>query len=141
MSDEKVWDRLDTPDVRERIEKAKAIRGEMGIYGDGGQATEAFYNISAVHTQTMFEWCFGMIWAQPLLDLKTKEVAVLAAMAAQDLHEEIEWHTRAALNLGLTKDEIVEVFVQLSPYIGLPKTNHALKAASRAFKGKKAKQL
>ena len=134
MSDEKVWDQLETPKVEERLEKAKKIRAQMGIYGKGGQASEEFYEISPVHTQGIFEWCFGMVWSQPLLDLKTREIVVISTMAAQDLPDELEWHVRSALNLGLTEEELIEVIVQCSPYIGLPKTNHALRAAKRAFK-------
>ena len=134
MSDGKVWDQLETPKVEERLEKAKKIRAQMGIYGKGGQASEEFYEISSVHTQGIFEWCFGMVWSQPLLDLKTREIVVISTMAAQDLPDELEWHVRSALNLGLTEKELIEVIVQCSPYIGLPKTNHALRAAKRAFK-------
>ncbi|MBT3350097.1 MAG: carboxymuconolactone decarboxylase family protein [Nitrospinaceae bacterium] len=133
MSDEMIWAMLEKPKVEDRLEKAKAVREKMGIYGKGGQATEAFYKISDVHTQGIFEWCFGMIWSQPLLDLKTKEIVVISTMAAQDLPDELEWHVRSALNLGLTEGEIIEVIVQCTPYIGLPKTNHALHAAQRAF--------
>ena len=134
MSDEKVWDQLERPNVEDRLEKAKKIRAQMGIYGKGGQASEEFYGISSVHTQGIFEWCFGMVWSQPLLDLKIREIVVISTMAAQDLPDELEWHVRSALNLGLTQEEIIEVIVQCSPYIGLPKTNHALRAAKRAFK-------
>jgi len=134
MSDESVWEMLETPDVRERFEKARAIREKMGIYGEGGQSSKEFYEISATHTQGVIEWCFGMVWSQPLLDLKTKEICVMCTMAAQDLPDEIAWHARAALNLGLTRDEIIAVIVQCSPYIGLPKTNHALRSISKMFK-------
>jgi 4-carboxymuconolactone decarboxylase len=134
MSDEKVWDQLETPDVRERLQRARAIREKMGIYGRGGQSSQDFYDLSPTHTQGIIEWCFGMVWSQPLLDLKTREMIVISAMAAQDLHDEVGWHARAAMNLGLTREEIVEVIVQCSPYIGLPKTNHALRAVMRVFK-------
>ena len=133
MSDKTVWDQLETPDVRERLEKARKIRDQMGIYGEGGQASQEFYEISATHAQGVIEWCFGMVWSQPLLDLKTKEICVMCAMAAQDLPDELAWHARSALNLGLTQDEIIAVIVQCSPYIGLPKTNHALRAVKKMF--------
>jgi 4-carboxymuconolactone decarboxylase len=134
MSDEKIWDQLESMGGEGRLEKAKEVRDRMGIYGKGGQASEEFYGISPTHTQGIFEWCFGMVWAQPLLDLKTREIVVISTMAAQDLPDELEWHVRSALNLGLTQEELIEVIVQCSPYIGLPKTNHALMAAKRAFK-------
>lgn len=121
------------PDARARIEKALEIRNAMGIYGEGGQSDGTFFGISRAHTQTILEYCFGMVWSRPLLDLKTREIIVLCTMAAQDLPDELEWHVRSGLNLGLTREEIIEVIVQCSPYIGLPKTNHALRAAQRAF--------
>jgi len=134
MSDDKVWDLVEKPDIDKRFENAKKIREKMGIYGPGGQTSADFYEISAVHTQGLMEWCFGMIWSEPTLDPKIKEVAVLAAMIAQDFHSEIEWHVKSGLNLGLKREEIIALIVQCTPYCGYPKVNHALQAAMRAFK-------
>ena len=100
------------------------------VYGDGGQVTGDFYDISDIHTQTIFEWCFGMVWAQPELDLKTKEIVVLTTMAAQDQPAEFEWHVRSALNLGIAREEIIAIIVQCTPYIGLPKANHMFMAST-----------
>jgi 4-carboxymuconolactone decarboxylase len=133
MSNE-VWDRLERPNVEDRFKKARAIRDKMGIYGKDGQGKEGIYDISPTHTQGIYEWCFGMVWAEPTLPLKTKETIVLSTMVAQDLPDELEWHVKSALNLGLTQKEIIAIIVQCTPYVGLPKTNHALKAAVRAFK-------
>jgi len=60
-----------------------------------------------------------------------RELIVIAAAAAQDLPEEVEVHVRGALNRGATREEIVETITQCAPYIGFPKTNHALRAAKR----------
>jgi alkylhydroperoxidase/carboxymuconolactone decarboxylase family protein YurZ len=50
------------------------------------------------------------------------------------LHDEVGWHARAAMNLGVIREKIIEVIVQCSPYIGLTTTNHALRAVMRVFK-------
>ena len=121
------------PDVKERISKAFEVRQRIGIYGAGGQAHDGFYTISSAHNQAIFEYCFGMIWNQPLLDMKTKELIVIAASTANQCDNELEWHVRSALNAGLTRDEIVEAITQCSPYIGLSKTNQGLRAAKKAF--------
>jgi alkylhydroperoxidase/carboxymuconolactone decarboxylase family protein YurZ len=134
MSDDGIWPKLERPKVEDRLDKARAIRDQMGIYGENGQSSEEFFAQSAVHTQGIIEWCFGMVWAETPFDMKTKEIIVLTTMAAQDLASELEWHVRVALNLGLTREEIVGIFVQATPYIGLPKANHAIRAAMRAFK-------
>ena len=134
MSDDDIWGQLETPNVRDRLNQARKIRDQMGIYGDSGQSSREFLEFSPAHTQGIMEWCFGMIWNQRVLELKTREIVVLSTMVAQDLPDELAWHVRAGLNLGLTREEIVEVVVQCGPYVGLPKTNHALKAVMKVFK-------
>jgi alkylhydroperoxidase/carboxymuconolactone decarboxylase family protein YurZ len=141
VSDDDIWPRLERPNVEDRLDVARDIRERMGIYGEAGQTSEEFLGLSRVHTQGIMEWCFGMVWAAPPLDLKTKEIVTIATMIAQDFHGELEWHVRAALNLGLTQEEIIGVIVQATPYVGLPRANHALKAAMRAFKGVEAVPL
>ena len=144
MSDDGIWPKLERPNVEDRLDKARKIRDEMGIYGKDGQSSEEFFAMSSTHTQGIVEWCFGMVWAETSFDMKTKEIIVLSTMAAQDLTGELEWHVKVALNLGMTREEIVGIFVQATPYIGLPKANHAIRGAMRAFKkideeaGKKA---
>jgi 4-carboxymuconolactone decarboxylase len=147
---ERFWDTLERVTSEERFARAQKIRAKMGIYGAGGQTQQDFYKISKPHTQGLMEWCFGTIWADDTLEPKIKEVAVLAAMVAQDLHNEVEWHVKSGLNLGLTREEIIALIVQCTPYCGYPKVNHALNAAMRAFrsideadgagKGKKGKK-
>ena len=121
------------PDGKERIRKAFEVRQKMGIYGMGGQGRDGFFTISPAHNQAILEYCFGLIWNQPLLDMKTKELLVIAASTANQCENELEWHVRSALNAGLTRDQIVEAITQCSPYIGLSKTNQGLRAAKRAF--------
>ncbi len=121
------------PDGEARVKRALEIRKAMGIYGKGGQSGRGFWKFAPLHAQAIFEYCFGIVWAQPLLDLKQREIIVISALAANNLEDEVEWHIRSGMNLGLTRDEIIEVLTTLSPYIGLPRTNHAFKAALRAF--------
>jgi 4-carboxymuconolactone decarboxylase len=131
---EAFWDDLERPGTEERFNRAKKIRAKMGIYGPDGQSPPDFYKISKVHTQGLMEWCFGLIWSDKTLDPKIKEVAVLASMVSQDFHNEIEWHVKSGLNLGLKREEIIALIVQCTPYCGYPKVNHALASAMRAFK-------
>jgi 4-carboxymuconolactone decarboxylase len=116
----------------DRAARGKALRD--AAFGKAGLAAWAELNeIAPVHARAIHEYCFGTVWDRPHLDLKTRELIVIAAAAAQDLPEEVEVHVRGALNRGATREEIVETIVQLAPYIGFPKTNHALRAAKRVF--------
>lgn len=124
----------------ERYEKGLEIRKSLGIYGEDGFAgafTE-LREVAPVHARAIVEYCFGTCWRQPLLDRRTREMLVLAATAAQDLPGEVEIHAEGLLNQGAAPEEVIEAIVSLCPYIGFPKTNHALRAAKSAIERKKA---
>ncbi len=116
-------------------EKGLAIRKSLGIYGEDGLAgafTE-MRELAPTHARAIVEYCFGTCWNQPLLDHRTREMLVMAATAAQDLSGEVEIHAEGLLNQGTTPAELIEAIVSLCPYIGFPKTNHALRAAKNAI--------
>ena len=118
-----------------RYDKGIEIRKSLGVYGEDGLAgsyTE-FEDIAPNHSKSIVEYCFGTCWNQGLLDHKTREMLIVAAAAAQDLSEEVETHTRGLMNQGVPSAEVVEAIVSLCPYIGFPKTNHALRAAKKAI--------
>jgi len=121
------------PDAEARIRRATEVRKALGIFGRDGQDPPGFWRFAPVHAQAMFEYCHGIVWGGPLLGLKERVVVVLSALAALQAEDEVEWHVRAALNLGWTREEIVEMLTHLSPYIGIPRANLAFKAALRAF--------
>ncbi len=119
----------------ERYERGLDIRKKLGIYGEDGLAgtfTE-MNELTPTHTRAIVEYVFGTCWSQPLLDNKTREMLIVAAAAAQDLYGEVEIHSRGVLNQGLNPEELIEAIVSLAPYIGFPKTNHALAAAKSAI--------
>jgi len=118
-----------------RYDEGIEIRKSLGVYGEDGLAgsyTE-FEDIAPNHSKSIVEYCFGTCWNQGLLDHKTREMLIVAAAAAQDLPEEVETHTRGLMNQGVASAEVVEAIVSLCPYIGFPKTNHALRAAKKAI--------
>ena len=92
------------------------------------------------HARAIHEYCFGTIWDRPHLDLKTRELIVIAAAVASDCPNEVALHARGALNRGAKREEIVETILQCAPYVGFPKTNHALKAAKDVFDRWEAKK-
>lgn len=110
----------------------RKIRKEA--FGEQGERSFAeLEKIDAGHARAIAEYCFGTVWARPGLDLKTCELIVITAAVAQDLAEEVVLHVRGALNRGAARGEVIEAIVQCAPYIGFPKTNHALRAAQQAF--------
>jgi 4-carboxymuconolactone decarboxylase len=79
------------------------------------------------------ETAFGMIWARPGLALRDRSLVTVAQLAALGKTDELKAHLAGALNLGITKDELVEVLMQTAIYAGVPAANDALKAAATVF--------
>jgi 4-carboxymuconolactone decarboxylase len=73
------------------------------------------------------------VWNRPGLDRRTRSFVVLSILVALRHWDEFRLHVRAALNNGLTKDEIKEVLIQASVYAGVPSANHAFREASAVF--------
>jgi 4-carboxymuconolactone decarboxylase len=72
---------------------------------------------------------WGDIWTRPGLDRRMRSVGVLSTTIALGAWDEFRLHVRAAINNGLTQDEIKEVIIQSAIYSGVPKANHAFKEA------------
>ena len=117
---------------QERIKKGRAIR-KAGFGPAGEDRWEMLKKLDPGHADSVLEYCFGTVWARPGLDPKWRELIVIASAATQNCPEEVDIHVRGALNRGATRQEIIEAIVTLAPYIGNPRTNHALQAAHHVF--------
>jgi 4-carboxymuconolactone decarboxylase len=80
------------------------------------------------------EWCWGEIWNRPGLDRKTRSIINLAMLTALNRPHEIKLHVRGALNNGLSKDDIMEIFLQSAIYCGVPAALDSFKIAKEVFK-------
>jgi 4-carboxymuconolactone decarboxylase len=116
----------------ERYEKGREIAGKA-LGKDGLERIEALGRISPVQGRAIFEYCYGTLWAQPLLDVKIKELILIAVCASQGEYEAVERQIRGALNYGATREEIIEVLTMCGPYIGYPRTNASLRTAQKTF--------
>jgi len=79
------------------------------------------------------ETAFGMIWSRPGLAIRDRSLVTCAQLAALGKTEELKAHLRGALNLGISKEELVEVLMQTAVYAGVPAANDALKAAAEVL--------
>lgn len=79
----------------DRRQRGQEIR--RSAFGENGEERwRALNEIDAGHAESILEYCFGTIWARPGLDLKLRELIVIAATAAQDLPGEVAIHSRRA---------------------------------------------
>jgi 4-carboxymuconolactone decarboxylase len=80
-----------------------------------------------------FEWAFGEVWSRPQLSRRDRSLIVVAILVWLGKERELAFHIPAALNHGLSRDEISEVMVQMCVYGGFPRAVDGMHAAMEAF--------
>ncbi len=80
------------------------------------------------------QYCWGDVWNRPGLDRRTRSFLNLAMLAALNRPHELKLHVRGAINNGLTKEEIKEVFLQVAIYCGVPAAIDSFRVAKETFK-------
>jgi 4-carboxymuconolactone decarboxylase len=114
---------------------ARGQRALADIDGAAGQAViDALADIAPDFARYVFEFPFGDIYSRPGLDLRSREIAAIAALAALGhAVPQLKVHIRAGLNVGLTQAEIVEILMQMAVYAGFPAALNGLFAAREVF--------
>ena len=105
------------------------------IDGQGGvHVVESLQDIAPDFARYLIEFPFGDIYTRPGLDLKSREIAVLAALTALgNAAPQLKVHLAAALNVGCSREEIIEVIMQMAVYAGFPAALNGLFAAKEVF--------
>ena len=79
------------------------------------------------------ESAFGMLWSRPELAIRDRSLVTVAQLAALGKTTELRAHLVGAQNVGISREEIVEVLMQTAVYAGVPAANEALKVAADVF--------
>ena len=105
------------------------------VDGHGGEAVvDSLRDIAPDFARYLIEFPFGDIYARPGLDLRSREIATIAALTALGNAEpQLKVHIAAGLNVGLTQEEITEVIMQMAVYAGFPAALNGLFAATAVF--------
>ena len=121
-----------------RLERGKRVLAEIdGEAGDKVVASLA--DISPDFAQYLFEFPFGDIYSHPGLNYRDREIATIAALTALgNAGPQLRVHIEAGLNVGLSRDEIVEIIVQMAVYAGFPAALNGLFAAKEVFASRTA---
>jgi 4-carboxymuconolactone decarboxylase len=79
-------------------------------------------------------FAFGDVISRPGLDLKTREIVTVSALAAMGTAApQLRVHINAALNVGCSRAEIVEILMQIAVYAGIPASLNAISLAREVF--------
>ena len=116
-----------------RLERGKRALAEIdGAAGQGVVA--ALADIAPDFATYLLEFPFGDIYSRPGLSLRDREVATIAALAAMgNAAPQLKVHIEAGLNVGLSRQEITEILMQMAVYAGFPAALNGLFAAKEVF--------
>ena len=105
------------------------------IDGDAGERViQSLEGIAPDFARYLIEFPFGDIYRRPQLGLREREIATVAALAALgNAAPQLRVHLHAALNVGVSADELVEVLMQMAVYAGFPAALNGLFAAKEVF--------
>lgn len=105
------------------------------IDGDAGQRViDALAPIAPDFARYLIEFPFGDIYTRPELDLKSREIATVAALTALgNAAPQLKVHVHGALNVGCSRQEVVEIMMQMAVYAGFPAALNGLFAAQEVF--------
>lgn len=117
------------------LAKLKEVDGAAGE-----RVIEALADIAPDFSRYLIE-CFGEVYSRPQLDLRSREIAVVAALTALgNAAPQLRVHLHGALNVGCSREEVLEVIMQMATYAGFPAALNGLFAAKEVFQERDARQ-
>ncbi len=113
----------------------RGLKALSAIDGHAGEnVVKSLEDIAPDFATYLIEFPFGDIYSRPGLDLRLREVATIAALAAMgNAAPQLKVHIEAGLNVGLNREEIVEIMMQMAVYAGFPAALNGLFAAKEVF--------
>jgi 4-carboxymuconolactone decarboxylase len=119
--------------MNERYQRGLAKLNEIDG-AQGQQVVDSLADIAPDFARLLIEFPFGDVYSRPGLDLKSREIATVAALTAMgNAAPQLKVHIHAALNVGCTREEITETIIQMAVYAGFPAALNGLSAAREVF--------
>jgi 4-carboxymuconolactone decarboxylase len=121
-----------------RLERGTRVLSE--IDGEAGEKViNSLADIAPDFAKYLLEFPFGDIYSRPGLDTRSREIATIAALTAMgNATPQLKVHIAAGLNVGLSREEIVETIMQMAVYAGFPAALNGLFAAKDVFRDRQA---
>lgn len=102
--------------------------------GVGERLIESLKDIAPDLARYTIEFPFGDVYSRPGLDLKSREIATVAALTALGTAPpQLKAHLHGALNVGCSRREVVEIIIQMAVYAGFPAALNGIAAAKEVF--------
>lgn len=106
------------------------------LWGDAAKSAPALpaHTLAPEFFSLVTQFVFGMFWSRPNLDLRSRSLCTVAQLAALGRTDELKGHLLGALNLGIAREELIEVLMQTACYAGVPTAVAALNAAAEVLR-------
>jgi 4-carboxymuconolactone decarboxylase len=111
---------------RELMDKLHGSRGVLGYAAPDNPLTSKLYPMT-------IPYGYGEIWQRPGLELRQRALCSLAGFTALQLDDQLKKFGQSALNIGLSRDEVIEAIIQTAPYSGYARALNALRWLSEVF--------
>ncbi|RDB63838.1 carboxymuconolactone decarboxylase [Gordonibacter sp. 28C] len=113
----------------------RGLANLASVDGEGGRAVvESLGDIAPDLGRYIVEFAFGDVYERPGLGLRDREVVTIACLCAQGACEpQLKVHVNGSLNVGMTREEVIETFIQCVPYVGFPRVLNAVAVAREVF--------
>jgi len=119
--------------MEDRFEVGMATR--RAVLGDAhvDRAEAAKSDFDRPFQTLITESAWGTVWADDTITRRDRSMLTLALLAATGNFEEIPMHIRATVSTGASKDDVMQAFLHVAIYAGVPKANHAIKLAKATY--------
>ena len=123
---------MDKRNHKERHDSGLKTRRE--VLGAGYVDKAVVDDFNRPFTELLNTYCWNDVWNRPGLPRQTRSMLNLAMLSALGKEHELKLHINGALNNGLTKEQIREVFLQVAIYCGVPAAVVSFRCAREVFK-------
>lgn len=116
-----------------RFERGMALLEQIDGHA-GEEVVARLERICPDMGKRMVEFAFGDIYSRPGMNLRDREIATIAALTAMGTATpQLKVHVHGGLNVGLSKEEVLEIMMQMAVYAGFPAALNGMFAASEVF--------
>ena len=119
--------------MSEKAERGRRAREEVLGADHVARAEAAMTGFDAPFQEMITEGAWGTLWVDDSLPRRERSLLTLALLAACGNFEEIPMHIRATARTGATPEEVMQAFLHVAVYAGVPRANHAIKLARETY--------
>lgn len=119
--------------VDERVREGAEMWEQMLGPERAAETRAAWQEISPEFEEYVVGFVGGEVWKRPQLDMRTKSLVTITALAALGRTMALELNIRMALRNGATREDITAALLQIAPYAGFPAAWEGLAMAHRVF--------